>query len=88
MKVKVEMELEFVDNLIDWNSEEEKKWLFEEILPQSTVGIFSQEIGDYITNLKKVEEITYFSLDDVAYKLRCSVQTVRNKITEYDIKKG
>jgi len=36
--------------------------------------------------MKEIEGVTYLSVYDVAYKLGCSHQTVRNKIKEEKIK--
>jgi len=57
MKIKIEMELEFVNNLIEWRDKDQTDWLMNEILPVATVAIFSEEIGDYITEFKKIESI-------------------------------
>jgi len=53
--IKIEMELEFVDNLIDWDIKEEVEWLLVDVLPVSLVAIFSGEIGDHITEYKHIK---------------------------------
>ena len=56
MTMKIEMEFEFVDNLIDWDDKEQVEWLLVCILPASKVVIHSEEIGDSIT---KNQDIIY-----------------------------
>ncbi len=63
MKIQIAMELDFVDNLIDWNCSEEKRWLMDEILPKSTVSIFSKEIGDHITKSKTINNPEIIAID-------------------------
>lgn len=36
--------------------------------------------------MKTIEDKVYYSMDDIAYKMKCSVQTVRNKIKSGKIK--
>ena len=54
LKMKINMELEFVDNLVDWDNKEEVEWLLEDILPTSKILIHSDEIGDVITKPKDI----------------------------------
>jgi hypothetical protein len=54
-KIKVEVEFEVDDSLWGANSEdqEERDWFWKEILPEATLILWSNEVGDEIAQTNK-----------------------------------
>lgn len=55
MILYLEMEVELIDDLIDWNDNEEIDWLITKMLPESSVEVYNKIAGDYITKSKKIK---------------------------------
>ena len=63
MKIKIELEINLGDDVINPNDKEERDWLFNHILTKSNLSLHDKEIGDTIGELTKIvkcEEINQF----------------------------
>lgn len=53
MKIKIEIEFELSESMFNLTDQGEKEWFEGEVMKPENLAIWSQEIGDYVT-----EEIT------------------------------
>lgn len=54
MKLRIELEIDLGDNVIDPNDKEQRDWLFNHILTEDNLYLHDNEIGDVIGDVKKV----------------------------------
>lgn len=66
MKIKMTIEIDLTELLIDFTDDEEKMWVENEILiGNRELIVHSNEIGDYIGEITKVSNLIWLDTDSI-----------------------